>query len=113
MVQLLSYIPLINGVIPYNLEIFLRDYLSVGSIVIPLRLLPLGDFNPLSWVASFATNPFNDRFQLFGYESVSFIWNFVEQLTTWFVVLLIYLVLRVLCRVLPENRHYAIGLQNL
>jgi len=105
MVQLLSYIPLINGQLPPNMELFIGRYLSVGAIKIPFRSFPSFIPNPLSLLTAFVTNAFNDRFQLFGFESVSFIWNFAEQLATWLIMLVTYLVLRLLCKYLPQNRY--------
>ncbi len=109
MVQVLNYIPLLNATLPPNLSEFLKEYLTMASIKIPFSLLP--DFipNPREWLSEFLTNPFNDRFQLFGLDSISFIWNFAEQLYTWAILLLIYLVISILSRCLPSTR-YAICL---
>ncbi len=104
MVQILQYTSLINGIMPSNVELFIKDYLSVASIKIPFRLFPSFIPNPLVWVSVFLTDAFNDRFQQFGYESVSFVWNFAEQLITWVIMLLTYLTLNILSKYLPPNR---------
>jgi hypothetical protein len=105
MVQVLNYIPLLNATLPPNMNEFLKQYLTVASIKIPFSLLP--DFipNPLEWVSGFLTNPFNDRFQLFGLDSISFIWNFAEQLYTWAILLLIYVALTILSKCVPSSRY--------
>ncbi len=104
MVQMLSFIPLINGVMPANMEMFMKDYLSVVSITIPFSLFPSFIPNPLAWIAVFISDAFNDRFHQFGFESASFLWNFAEQLLTWLIMLVIYTTLSVISLYLPDNR---------
>ena len=104
MLQILSYVPAINCDFPYNLEVFLTDYLSVSKVSFPFAILPSWVPNPLSYVSRFVTTPFNSRFLLCGYESFNFIYNFADQLLTWLLVLLFYIVLRVLTWLIPETK---------
>lgn len=103
MLQMLSYAPAINCDFPYNLEVFLTEYLSVSKVSIPFNLLPTWIPNPLSFLSGFLTTPFNARFLLCGYESFSFIYNFADQLLTWLLVLLFYILLRILTYLIPEK----------
>ncbi len=103
MLQLLSYIPVINCTLPYTLEVFLTQYLSVSKVSFPFQLFISG-FSLLSW-PTFLTLPLNPRFSLSGYDSTSFIYNFAEQLSTWLLLALLYVLLCVLTKVFPEPKY--------
>lgn len=105
MLQILFYIPVINGIIPTNLESFLTQYLSVIKITIPYKLLPDWFPNPLLWLGAFLTYPLNDKFKELGYNSLSFLYNFYEELTTWVWLAIFYLLLRFLTTRIPENQY--------
>ncbi len=104
MLQLLSYIPAIDCVFPYNLNAFLTQYMSVSSVSIPYSILPDWVPNLLSYLSDFVTEPFNSQFEGCGYESLSFIYNFADQLTTWLLVLMFYLLLRFLTWIVPVSK---------
>jgi len=104
MLQILSYIPVINCVMPYNLEVFLTEYLSVSKMNFPFYLFYGWIPNPFSFIPAFLTNPFNDKFLMAGYKSLSFIYNFLEQLITWVILGVFYCVLRILTYFIPEER---------
>lgn len=106
MLQILGYVPAIQCFIPYNLEIFLTEYMSVKKVVFPFYLLPDFILNPARIVAAFITAPLNNRFLMVGYGSLSFIFNFSEELSTWILLLFFYLLLRFLCFVLPEDKYF-------
>jgi len=103
MVQILSYIPILNLEIPYNLEIFLTEYLSVARVAIPFKMLPKIIPNPFDFLSSFITDSLGENFRICGYETFSFIYNFGEELTTWAFLFAFYLVLAFLDAVLPEK----------
>lgn len=104
MLQLLSYLPGLNIYIPSNLETFLTEYLTVKDITIPFNKLPDFPFNPLNYLEVFATNPFTEKLEAIGYESISFISNFSDEILTWITLLLLYLLLHILCKLIPESR---------
>jgi len=106
MLQIISYLPIIKCNIPYNLEVFLTQYLSVSKTTFPFKMLPKWVPNPLSIFMPFLVVPFSERFILCGYESLSFIYNFSEELTTWLLLLVFYIALTVLCWIFPEDSKY-------
>eukprot|EP00826_Nyctotherus_ovalis_P047315 TRINITY_DN5429_c0_g1_i20.p1 TRINITY_DN5429_c0_g1~~TRINITY_DN5429_c0_g1_i20.p1 ORF type:complete len:529 (-),score=105.27 TRINITY_DN5429_c0_g1_i20:544-2130(-) len=105
MVQLVSYLPALDCTIPSNLEIFLTDYMNIRKVAIPTDLLPDFVMAPLNFIENFVTAPLNDRFSLAGYESLSFLFNFLDELLTWFLVALLYVALIVLCRLVPKSKY--------
>eukprot|EP00826_Nyctotherus_ovalis_P037999 TRINITY_DN3520_c0_g1_i10.p1 TRINITY_DN3520_c0_g1~~TRINITY_DN3520_c0_g1_i10.p1 ORF type:complete len:539 (+),score=102.67 TRINITY_DN3520_c0_g1_i10:155-1771(+) len=104
MLQLLSYLPALNCLMPYNLEIFLTQYLTVEGIALPFSMLPDFALNPMRYIDSFVTDPFSDRFLAAGYESISFIFNFSDEILTWLMLLLLYLLLKLLCCLVPQKK---------
>jgi len=104
MVQLLSYVPVIMCDIPYNLEIFLTEYLSVSKVSFPFQLLPDWIPKPLYIMQEFITGPLNARFFIAGYETISFVYNFGDQLFTWIMIGLFYLLLKFLCCCIPRSK---------
>ena len=105
MLQMLSYISLIDCYIPQNLEIFLNEYLTIRNLAIPFSIIPEFKYNPLSYIDSFLTEPFNDKFFATGYESISFIFNLSDEILTWLLLFLLYFVLKLLCFLLPKSRY--------
>jgi len=103
MLQMLMYIPIISCELPYNLEIFLTQYLSVGRVAFPFKMLPTWIPNPINWIKSKLVLPFDMRFSICGFDSLSFIYNFSEQLFTWILLLVFYLAVRFLCLIIPET----------
>jgi len=103
MLQILAYIPIISCELPYNLEIFLTQYLSVSRVSFPFKMLPSWVPNPLTYIRNFLVIPFNTRFELCGFESLSFIYNFSEQLFTWVLLIAFYILIRLICLVIPDN----------
>eukprot|EP01022_Parablepharisma_sp_SALTPOND_P031822 TRINITY_DN817_c0_g1_i8.p5 TRINITY_DN817_c0_g1~~TRINITY_DN817_c0_g1_i8.p5 ORF type:complete len:354 (-),score=14.54 TRINITY_DN817_c0_g1_i8:678-1739(-) len=103
MLQMIAYLPIINCVIPYNLEMFLTEYLTVKKVVFPFQLLPDFKYNPLRYFGAFLTKPFNDKFLITGYDSLSFIFNFSDEILTWVLLAFFYLLLRILDRLIPRS----------
>jgi len=103
MVQIISYIPILKLEIPYNLEIFLTEYLTVSKVAIPFKLLPKEIPNPLDFLAAFVTDSLGENFKICGYETFSFIYNFGQELTTWVCIFGFYVLLCLLDVVLPKN----------
>ncbi len=104
MLQILSYLPIIDCDLPYNFEILLTQYLTVSQVTIPFNMLPDWVPNPLTYIGDFATDVLNDRYSLCGYSAASFIYNFGSQLFTWILIFFFYLLLRVLTCVFPRPR---------
>ena len=104
MVQFISYLPGLNCALPPNFEIFMTDYLSIKKLSIPVDMIPEFPYNPLNYITCFLTNPFSERFSLLGYESISFIFNFLDELVTWLLLLLLYLLLMILCSIFSKNK---------
>lgn len=104
MVQLISYLPALSCEVPSNLKAFLTDYLNVKKLVIPLDMLPEFKFNPLSYASEFLLDPLNNQFSLAGYESLSFVFNFLEELTTWVLLFFLYLLLTFLCSFTSKSK---------
>ena len=77
LVQLVTYLPLLNCEIPENLRIFLSNYLAMGKVTIPWNLMP--DFVPQikTYIIGFLMKPFNENWRLAGFESISFLYNFL------------------------------------
>jgi hypothetical protein len=106
LVQMLMYVPLINVALPPNFQSLLVDYLSLCQIVIPFNLLP--DWVPnlqrcFDW---FFTSPLSETFRTAGLASLSFLYNFSGQLTTWVITGAIYILLAILDQLRPEHRSF-------
>jgi len=101
-VQIISYIPLLNCNIPNIFRLLLTEYLTVRKVAIPLNSIPDFPFNPLSQFTRFLTKPLNEKFEKLKYESISFIFNFSEELLTWILLGLTYLLLKVLYKKAPK-----------
>eukprot|EP01022_Parablepharisma_sp_SALTPOND_P000759 TRINITY_DN104_c0_g1_i1.p1 TRINITY_DN104_c0_g1~~TRINITY_DN104_c0_g1_i1.p1 ORF type:complete len:558 (-),score=49.25 TRINITY_DN104_c0_g1_i1:6073-7746(-) len=103
MLQIISYLPSINCNIPPNLEILLTEYLTMKKLVFPFSSLPNFIPNPLFWVNYFVNVPLTDKLKVLGYASVHFLYNFAEELLTWILLALIYLILSFLVCICPES----------
>jgi len=95
MLQMLSLVPLIDCNMPAILYKFMTEYLSVAKVALPIKLVPY------EFIYKFETKPFNSRFYENGYESTSIIINFIDQLTTWALLLLFYLIINLLTYFIP------------
>ena len=104
MIQMMSYPPLMNWILPDNLINFITNYMTINSISIPFNLLPDWVPNPLNALQMFIFDPFNDKMMQYGYISISFIYNFAQQLFTWIVLLAIYLMLCLFVKLIPSQR---------
>lgn len=104
MVQFISYLPALNCELPGNLEVFLTDYMNIRKMAVPVEMLPDFVRTPLDFIQECVTGPLNEQFSLAGYESISFISNFLDELLTWFLISLLYLVLTVLCRFVTAEK---------
>ena len=102
MIQILSYLPLLNCDLPDNFRMVLTEYLSDDLFVLPFDIIPQFPYNPLNYLSAFITEPFNEKFEDLDYESISFIFNFSDELLTWLVLLLIYIALKVLEFIAPK-----------
>jgi len=106
MLQMISYLPIIDCMLPYNFETLLNEYLTIKRVSIPLKMMPDFIYNPLALFAAFLTKPFNSRFVMSGYDSLSFIFNFSEELFTWICVAFLYLALTILTRIIPDDKYF-------
>jgi len=106
MIQILSYIPLLDCKIPSNYRLILTDYLTIKKLAIPLDFIPDFPFSPFSYLPQFMTKPLNERFAEFAYESTSFIFNFAEELSTWLFLGLLYLLLIVSAWLFPKFGYF-------
>ena len=102
MLQLISFLPVINCIMPGNLELFITKFFGVSKASIPFESLPSWVPNPLAFLDSFSTEPLNENFANDGYTSLSFIYNFSSQLMTLFSILMLYLSLCIFSRIVPE-----------
>ncbi len=103
MLQMISFLPIIDCVIPSNFETFITQYLTVGDVSFPFDTFSEYIPNPLSYLSAFITNPLDSRYFQCGFESLSFIYNFGSQLVTWLLVGLFYLLIRILVRAFPRR----------
>jgi hypothetical protein len=76
MLQILSYLPGLNCYIPFNLEVFL----TIKDVAIPFNMLPDFPFSPLELTEYFMTDPLTEKLSTIGYESISFIFNFSDEI---------------------------------
>ena len=102
MVQMVSFIPLLDCNIPNIFRLLLTEYLTITKVVIPFNSIPDFPYDPLSQLTRFLTEPLNEKFEELGYESISFIFNFSEELLTWIVLGLTYPLLKVLYKTAPK-----------
>ena len=106
MIQILSYIPLLNCKIPSNYRLVLTDYLTIKKLAIPLDFIPDFPFSPFSYLPQFMTKSLNGRFVELVYESTSFIFNFAEELSTWLFLGLFYLLLTLSAWLFPKFGYF-------
>jgi len=111
MLQMISFLPLINVELPSFFETVINDYLTIKRVSIPLKALPDFIFNPLELLASFITKPFNTKFIMSGYDSLSFLFNFADELFTWVCIFFFYLFLRFLTAIIPRGKYFLINIQ--
>eukprot|EP00826_Nyctotherus_ovalis_P044318 TRINITY_DN4779_c0_g2_i7.p1 TRINITY_DN4779_c0_g2~~TRINITY_DN4779_c0_g2_i7.p1 ORF type:complete len:312 (+),score=42.09 TRINITY_DN4779_c0_g2_i7:81-1016(+) len=104
MLQLLFYLPGLNCFIPYNLEVFLTEYLSIKDIAIPFNMIPDFPLNSVRCFEFFATSPLSERLLGIGYADVSFVLNFSDEILTWTSLAAVYLVLTLLCSAVSRNK---------
>lgn len=102
MIQMLSYIPVLDCNIPLNLDYFLTTYFGISKTSIPFDSLPSWVPNPKDLMAKFKTEPLNSKFENTGYTSISFIYNFGDQLGTWAILVLAYVLIGVIGRAIPR-----------
>ena len=102
--QIISYIPVIDCYLPPILEIFLTQYLTMGKLVLPFSLFPDWIPNPLGWMSDMAIYHVTENFLRSGFNSMSFLYNFADQLFTWLILALIYTILKFICLLTPKNR---------
>lgn len=102
MLQILSYIPLLSGDIPANLDLFLVDYVGMSKGSFPFDSLPWWVPNPLAYLERFHSPPLNAKFAEAKYGSLSFVYNFSNQLGTWFLMFVYYILLNIGSRLLPK-----------
>jgi hypothetical protein len=100
MIQMLSYIPLLHCKIPENFK-----YFGVSKVSIPFESLPDWVPNPISFGNNFIIDPNNPEATAFGYISSCFLYNFRDQLFTWFTVILMYLAFCILTKI-PKEAMY-------
>ena len=94
-----------NANTPPLVVAFINNYLSVIDISFPFYLIPIDFINPIYWLSDFITPPFNTKFLESGFQSVSIIYNFANQIWTWLTLILIYFILKFLVWVLPGERY--------
>lgn len=104
MVQVLSYLPIIDVFIPSNLEIFIMEYLSMKKLAVPMELLYRLPLDPSALADFFHTDALGEKFALNDYEAFNFLYAFFDELFTWTLMGLLYVGLRVLCRLLPNGK---------
>lgn len=102
MLQVLSYLPVLDCVLPDNYRMIVTNYLSEELVTIPFDLIPEFPYNPLNYLAVFLTEPFNENFKEMDFESVSFVFNFSDELLTWLSLGLVYFALHVFALLAPQ-----------
>ena len=71
---------MIDCVLPTNFVDFLTNYLTMAQLTLPLNFLPGGIGNILSYLAFFSISDITSQLKLRGLVSLSFIYNFADQL---------------------------------
>lgn len=108
MVQVLSYLPILNLDIPANLEIFLTEYLSIGELVMPFDIFPDFPLNPAKFAELFISESFSEKFSIAGYKSFNFLYAFYEELFTWILMGVGYIALRFLCCIFRGSKYFLV-----
>lgn len=101
--QILAYMPMIECVIPFNLEFLLTEYFGVSKGSIPFDSFPSWVPNPKEYVELFNTDSFSSGAENIKYTSASFLYNFGQDLVTWCCLVLFYLTLMVGESILPKS----------
>ena len=104
MIQMLFYLPTLDCILPYNFEIFISEYMSIKDVSIPFNILPDFLWNPLNIFSGLMTLPFNERLFEKGYESLSFLYNFGNELLTWILLAIGYGILVLATKFIPKSR---------
>lgn len=103
MIQMLSFTPVLNCEMPSNLEEILTKYFGVSKSSIPFDDLPTWVPNPRKFIAKFKTDPLNSKFDNAGYASISFLYNFSDQLGTWIILTLAYFLIHLAGEAIPSK----------
>ena len=83
------------------MEKFLRDYLSIKDFALPFELIPgFGNFIS-TYTDIFTTEPLNEKFFDEGYETMSLILNFADDLLSWVLIGFTYIILKLVNDYLP------------
>ena len=90
MIQMLSYLPLLNCSVSGNLKHFIKTYFGASKASIPFDSFPSWVPNPTSYINRFIVPPNNIEAIELGYISICFLYNFGYQLFTWITVLMMY-----------------------
>lgn len=90
MMQLLSYIPLLDCTVPSNFVYFVKEFFGVSKASIPFDSFPSWVPNPTPLINKFKIAPSYENAVDTGYDSVCFIYNFGYQLFTWAIMLALY-----------------------
>lgn len=103
MLQIINYLPVIPCILPENFIIFLTEYLTMGELAIPFDLLPDWFPSPEKLFEYLDVLAIDIDIELYGFESVSFLYNFVEELTTWLLIALFYIAINLLLKIKPQS----------
>ena len=98
MMQILSYIPLIDVTVPGNYLHFVKEFFGVSKASIPFDSFPDWVPNPKGIIEKFNIPTENVKALEAGYVSISFLYNFGYQLFTWTIMLILYLVFTLLTK---------------
>eukprot|EP00826_Nyctotherus_ovalis_P031271 TRINITY_DN2496_c0_g1_i8.p1 TRINITY_DN2496_c0_g1~~TRINITY_DN2496_c0_g1_i8.p1 ORF type:complete len:185 (-),score=20.55 TRINITY_DN2496_c0_g1_i8:636-1190(-) len=105
MMQMISYLPVLNCTLSENLRAFLTQYFGTSKASIPFDSLPNWVPNPLTLLELFKIDPINKNFEETGYTSISFVYNFSSQILTWITVLLLYAGVTLGSKLLPKIKY--------
>lgn len=105
MLQVISFLPVINCNLPENLRTFLTQYMRISKASPPFDSLPNWIPNPLFIVKKFKTPPVSSEFAEAGYKSLSIIYNFSNQLVSFLSLVLIYIVLTIASKIFPKFKY--------
>ena len=103
LIQLISFIPLLEIRLPENLRMFISDYLMFSHFQFPFSQNPLHSWG-ITDMSDVMNKPYSDNFAAQNIHSKSFAVNYGGQLFIWGTFIAVYIFIRILYIIWKNER---------
>ena len=97
MIQIITFIPLLEINLPENLRSFINDYLQFSNFKFGILTNPLHSWGIID-LSELNHDPLNERFEENGFESKVLIVNYGGQLLFWTFIIFLYIPITILSK---------------